>query len=226
MIVVTRDMDWERLMQALSLRGGWAFESCRDLSSLGQASRDRVLVIVDGTLFGGAPARGVAGLRERYASAAVVLALAEKEMSPESMTEALASGVDEVLGKEWPEAKIFARLSAVCDRALASEVRASADGGLKAEKRSHRAYVLARGRWKDLGLRPAEFALLWRLLAREGQAVSRAELLGALKSALNRDFEAETVARRALTLRKALRSWKGGKIESVRGGFYRLVAGC
>lgn len=223
MIVITRDANWERLMQALSLRGGWAFESRQELSSLGEASRDRVLVIVDGASFGGAQAHGVVGLRALYASAAIVLALTAEEMSPGSMNEALASGADEVLGKDWPEAKIFARLTAVCDRALASEVRTSADGGLKAERRSHRAYVLARGRWKDLGLSPAEFALLWRLLAREGQAVSREELLAALKSALNRDFEAETVARRALSLRKALSSWKG-ELESVRGGFYRLVS--
>ena len=161
--------------------------------------------------------------RSLYASAAVVVALTEKEMSPESMKEALASGADEVLGKEWVETKIFARLSVLCDQVLASEVRASADGALKAGKRSHRAYILAGGRWKDLRLHPAEFFVLWRLLEREGQAVSREELLVALKSALGRDFEAETVARHALSLRKALSVWKG-RLESVRGGFYRLVS--
>lgn len=206
-------------MQALSAQGGWAFESCQDLSAAERPSRDRVLVIVDGALLG----QGVAGLRGRYASAAIVLALSSAEMASEAMKEVLASGVDEVLGKDWPESKIFSRLSIVCDWTLAAEVRTSSDGGLKAEKRSHRGYVLARGRWKDLGLHPAEFSLLWRLLAREGQPVSREELLAALKSALNRDFEAETVARRALSLKKALASWKG-ELESVRGGFYRLVA--
>ena len=103
-------------------------------------------------------------------------------------------------------------------------MRVSFDGSLKAEQRSQRAYVLSRKRWKDLGLHPAEFSLLWRLLEREGQAVSREELLEALKSSLGRDFEAETVARRALSLRKALRTWKGGRVESVRGGFYQLVS--
>jgi len=218
LLVVTRDTDWERKLKALSVHGGWAFESCQTLSSLGKATRERVLVIVDS-----AEAREVAGLRALHATASVVLALAPSEMSPESLKEALASGVDEVLGKDWAEAKLFAKLSVFFDRALAADVRMSGDGTLKAEKRSHRAYVSVRNKWKDLKLHPAEFSLLWRLLEREGRSVSREELLRELKSALNRDFEAETVARRALTLRKALRSWKGGKIESVRGGFYRLV---
>lgn len=219
MLVVTRDADWQRRLQGLSARGGWAFEVCQELSSLERSSRDRVLVIIDGALLG----EGVAGLRARYASAAIVLALDSSEMTPESLKKSLASGVDEVLGKDWDEAKIFSRLRVVCDRALASEVRTSTDGCLKAEKRSHRGFVLSRGRWKDLGLHPAEFSLLWRLLAREGQAVSREELLAALKSSLNRDFEAETVARRMSSLRRALASWKG-ELESVRGGFYRLVS--
>ena len=222
MIVVTRDPAWWRLLESLCVRGGWDFESCRDLSALGKASRERGLVIVDGALFAGGHARGVVGLRARFASASFVLALSASEMSPGSMTEALVSGVDEVVGKGWAEAKIFALLSVLRDRALAAEVRASSDGRLKAEKRSRRAFVLARGRWKDLGLPPAEFALLWRLLKCETRAVSREELLAALRAALNRDFEAETVARRALSLRKALSCW-GGRLESVRGGFYRLV---
>lgn len=109
MIAVTRDLAWDRRLQALSFRGGWTFESCRDLASMGKASRERALIIVDGALFAGSHVRGVAGLRALYAPAAVVLALTEEEMSPESMKAALASGADEVLGKEWAEKKIFAR---------------------------------------------------------------------------------------------------------------------
>jgi len=222
MIVVTRDPSWESRLQAFARRGGWPCKSYRDLPALGRTSPEGALVVVDVSVFGGGLIRGVAGLRALCPSAAVVLALTDGEMSPESMKASLASGADEVLGKTWADERIFKRLSAFCDRALAAEARLSADGGLKAEKRSHRAYILARGRWKDLGLHPAEFALLWRLLEREGHSVSREELLAVLKSTLGRDFEAETVARRALSLRKALAGWKG-RLESVRGGFYRLV---
>ena len=218
MLVVTRDADWERRLRALAVRGGWALESCPALPSFVQSSRDRVLVILDG-----ADLREAAGLRVRHASATIILALTQDEMSPQSLKEAMSMGVDEVLGKDWAEERLFSRLSSFFDQALAAEVRVSSDGKLKAEKRSHRGYVLVRKSWKDLGLHPAEFVLLWRLLAREAQAVSREELLAALKSALSRDFEAETVARRALSLRKALRSWKG-TLESVRGGLYRLVS--
>lgn len=219
MLVVTRDADWELRLKALCVRGRWDFVSCRTIPAADQ-TRETVLVVVDNS-----HARSVGALRAHHSSASVVLALASSEMTADTLREALASGADEVLGKDWSDEKLRAKIAAYFDRALAADVRVSGDGTLKAELRSHRAYVSVRDKWKDLKLHPAEFALLWRLLAREGQAVSREELLGTLKSALNRDFEAETVARRALTLRKALRSWKGGKIESVRGGFYRLVLG-
>ena len=219
MLVVTHDEAWARRLKAFCVRGRWDFSSCRTIPAADK-TREAVLVVVDNSHM-----RSVGALRAHHAAASVVLALASSEMTAEGLREALASGADEVLGKDWSDEKLSAKISVFFDRALTADVRVSGDGSLKAEKRSHRAYVSVRDKWKDLKLHPAEFTLLWRLLAREGQAVSREELLRALKSALNRDFEAETVARRALALRKALRSWKGGKIESVRGGFYRLAAG-
>jgi DNA-binding response OmpR family regulator len=61
------------------------------------------------------------------------------------------------------------------------------------------------------------------LLQSEGDAVSRERLLDVLRQSAGREVEAETVSRRALSLRRALAPWKG-KIETVRGGFYRLVS--
>ena len=99
----------------------------------------------------------------------------------------------------------------------------SSDGALKAEFRAHRALVKTRGKWKDLALDAADFALLWRLLEREGEPVSREELGEALAEAAGQEREPGTVTRRLTALQKALSSWKG-RIETVRGGFYRLTS--
>ena len=114
-------------------------------------------------------------------------------------------------------------MSALRDEVLASAVRVSVDGALKAEKRSRRVFFLRRGRWEPLEVAAAEFALLWTLLSADGEAVSRESLLAALRQTAGRDVEAETVSRRALSLRRSLAPWKG-TIETVRGGFYRLVS--
>lgn len=222
MIAVTRDPAWESRLRSLAARRGWPCEFRAELSGLIEASSRRILVVADASLLDRKYSRAVAGLRARLPEVLVILALAEEEMSPDSLRNAMASGADEVIGKEWSDKRLSNILSAFFDGELAAEIKTSSDGGLRADRRSHRAHARLRGRWTDLELHPAEFSLLWRLLEREGQAVSREELLEALKSALGRDFEAETVARRVLSLRRALSVWRG-RLESVRGGFYRLV---
>lgn len=223
MIAVTRDAAWAARLRALAARGGGPFAAFDAPPSSRDASPDQPVVVLDKAAAGGSPARAVSGLRKLYPAARVALACAEAELGVDGIAAGLASGADEVLAKSWPDARLAARLSALRDAALAEAVRVSADGALKAELRSRRAFVKSRARWTELPLPAAEFALLWALLGAGDAPAPRALLLDALRSASGREVEIETVARRALSLRRALAPWKG-TVESVRGGFYRLAS--
>ena len=224
MIAVSRDALWIERLRAAAARGGWEFSAVgADFVDQDRGASTRALLVVDRAAVRGALGRAVAGLRERFPHARIALAFSEAELGADGVAAGLASGADEVIAKSWPDERLFGRLSALRDEVLASAVRVSADGELKAEKRSRRVLHLRRGRWQALAVAAAEFALLWELLSLEGEAVSRERLLGALREAAGREVEAETVSRRALSLRRALAPWKG-KIETVRGGFYRLVS--
>jgi DNA-binding response OmpR family regulator len=223
MLVLSRDVAWIERLRRLAERGGWPVEASDKLAARDLSGPDRALVVLDRALAGAAPARAVAALRGAFATAAIVLACAEVELGADAVAAALSSGADDTIVKSWPDARLSARLSSLRDGALAAEVRASADGALKIDRRSRRAFVRAGGRWSALALTAPDFELLWRLLVREGEEVSRAELLHALKTAFGREVEVETVSRRVLALRRVLKTWKG-RIESVRGGRYRLVS--
>ncbi|MBI3289645.1 MAG: response regulator transcription factor [Elusimicrobia bacterium] len=220
MLVISRDARWLGRLQALAERGSWPFEARAALPGL--AGSERALAVLDRGLAGALPAKAIAALRALYPGAAVALALDDGDMSPDAMTLALGCGADEVLGKSWPNEKLSKRLADLRDRSLSLQSRVSADGTLKAERRAHRALVRARGRWSEVILDAGSFAMLWLLMERDGQPVSRAHLSGALSAAVGRELEAGTLMRRMAGLKKALSSWRG-RIVSVRGGLYRLV---
>jgi len=208
----------------MARRGSWPFEARAALPAPGRTPpQERAVVVLDRGLAGAAPAKAVAALRMLYSGAAVALAFNASEMDHDGVTAAVSCGADEVFGKFWPDAKIALRLAALRDRSLSAQARVSADGALKAEKRAHRALLKFRGRWKEVALDAGGFALLWRLLEREGSPVSREELGAALAAAAGREYDAGTVTRRLAALKKALAPWPGA-IESARGGLYRLVS--
>jgi len=220
MISLSRDAAWAERLRRLAARGGWPFSSSERASS-DDAAAD-VMIVLDQAAADGPLARAVAGLRARFPAAQIVAAFSEAEFAGAGAAAGVGCGADEVVLKSWADARLFSRLSSVRDAGLAAAVRISSDGGLKVEHRSRRAYVLRRGRWATVEMPAAEFALLWTLLSVEGAPVSREELVGVLRRTAGREVEAETVSRRALSLRRALAPWKG-TIETVRGGFYRLV---
>jgi DNA-binding response OmpR family regulator len=224
MIAVSRDVEWIARLRAAAARGGWQFAAVgTDSVPEGSGAPGRELLVVDRAAVRGALGREVAGLRARFPAAHIALCFSADEFGADGVAAGLVSGADEVIAKSWSDERLFARLSALRDVDLASEVHVSVDGELKAEKRSRRVFHLRRGRWVPLEVAAAEFALLWALLQSEGDAVSRERLLDVLRQSAGREVEAETVSRRALSLRRALAPWKG-KIETVRGGFYRLVS--
>lgn len=224
MLVLSRDGAWLARLEVLAARGGWPFEARAAVPAPGRAAgTECALAVLDRALAGAALGKAVSALRALYPAAAVVLAFDEGEMGHEAVLAAVSCGSDDVLGKAWADGKLGARLAALRDRALAAQARVSADGALRAERRAHRALVKARGRWKELALDAGAFALLWRLLEREGEAVTRDELGSALAEAAGREREAGTVARRVAALRKALAPW-AGRIESARGGLYLLAS--
>jgi DNA-binding response OmpR family regulator len=221
MLVLSRDAAWIERLVGLTRRGGWTVEARVDLPTRREAPAERALIVLDRALAGASPARAVSVLRAEYEMAAVVLACAEDELGPASMAAALSSGADDMVSKSWTDGRLLERLSVLRDGALASEVRVSSDGALKVDRRARRAFVRARGRWTALELSAQDLELLWRLLGGEGQEIERAELVHALRSAFGREVEVETVSRRILALRRALKPWPGS-LESVRGGRYRL----
>ncbi len=224
MLVLSRDGAWLMRLESLADRGGWPFEACAALPAPGRTPPpERALIVLDRAIAGAVPLKAVAALRALYPIAAIVLVIDESEMGHDGVMLAVSCGADEVLGKHWLDAKIALRLAGLRDRTLASHARHSADGALKAERRAHRAQLKIRGRWKDLALDAGGFALLWCLLEREGQSVSRAELGAALAAAAGRELDGGTVARRLAALKKDLAGWTGS-IESARGGLYRLVS--
>lgn len=223
MFAISRDAVWLSRLTRLAERGGWSFTARAVVPFPGrQPSLEAAVVAIDRGLAGAMPARTVAALRVLYPAAAVALVFEDSDMGSEAMSVVVSAGADEVLGKSWPDVKISVRLAALRDRALGAWTRISADGGLKAERRSHRALVLVRGQWQEAKLDAGGFALLWCLMGGSGALVSRADLKSALAAALGRELEAGTMLRRLAALQKALAHWPG-KIESVRGGFYRLA---
>jgi DNA-binding response OmpR family regulator len=220
MISLSRDAAWAERLRRFAARGGWPFAGSERASD--DAAAERAVIVLDRAAADGPLPRAVAGLRARFPDAQIVVAFSEDEFGAAGAAAGVDSGADEVVLKSWADARLFARLSSARDAGLAAAVRVSSDGGLKAEHRSRRVFVLRRGRWATLDVPAAEFALLWTLLSVEGAPVSRERLLDVLRRAAGREVEAETVSRRALSLRRALSPWKG-RIETVRGGFYRLV---
>lgn len=221
MIAISQDEKWLARLSAAAARGGWNFVAANSSADL--ADQSRALLVLDRAASRGALARDVAALRSRFPMARIALACADEELGADGIAAGLASGADEVIAKSWTDARLFARLAAL--RAAAEEEQAlvSADGLLKADHRSRRVHLLSRRSWKELPVAAPDFAFLWTLLRVEGRAVSRETLLDAVRGAIGREVEAETVSRRALSLRRALAPWKG-KIETVRGGSYRLLS--
>jgi DNA-binding response OmpR family regulator len=221
LIAISTDEKWLARLSAAAVQGCWAFEAAESGADL--PDQARALVVLDRGSVRGAEARAVAGLRARFPSSRIALACSEAELGADGIAAGLASGADEVINKSWTDERLFARLASL--RAAAEEKQAlvSADGLLKADHRSRRVHLRARRSWKELPIAPPDFAFLWTLLRVEGRAVSREALLDAVREAIGRDVEAETVSRRALSLRRALAPWKG-KIETVRGGAYRLLS--
>jgi DNA-binding response OmpR family regulator len=224
MLVLSRDGAWVARLESFARRGAWPFEARAVLPSSGRTPPpERALVVLDRVLAGAVPAKTISGMRALYPSASIVLAFDAREMDHDAVSAAVTCGADEVFGKSWPDEKIARRLASLRDHSLASQTRLSADGALKAERRAHRAHIKVRGHWKELALDAGGFAILWRLLEREGEVVTRAELGAALAAAAGREHEPGTVVRRLAALKKALAPW-AGRIESGRGGLYRLTS--
>lgn len=223
MIAITRDDAWSERLRRATARGGWPFVRTDRVPGPGSATPEHVLVVLDRGAVEGPLSRAVSALRGLLPAAVVVLSFSETELDADGASVAVSSGADEVLVKSWADEKMFSRLAAARDAGLAAAVRVSADGGLKAEMRSHRVFARSRGRWTELAIPAADFPLLWLLMSSEDSPVSRESMLDALCEAAGREVEIETVARRVLSLRRGLAPWKG-KIETVRGGYYRLVS--
>ncbi|PIR15859.1 MAG: hypothetical protein COV48_12035 [Elusimicrobia bacterium CG11_big_fil_rev_8_21_14_0_20_64_6] len=222
MIVLSRDGEWLRRLERLALRGGWPFEARGVVPLTGLAAPpEMALAVLDRSLAGAVPRNTVLTLRSLYPGTAIILSFAASEMNQDAVADAVSCGVDELLAKSWSDVKISRMLASLRDRALASQTQISADGALKAERRAHRAHIKSRGRWRELPLDAGGFALLWRLLEREGEALSRAELGTVLAGVLGRELEPASVSRRLAVLKKMLSSW-GGRLESGRGGQYLL----
>ncbi len=224
MLVLSRDGAWLTRLELMARRGGWPFEARAALPAAGRTPPpERALAVLDRALAGAIPGKAVLALRALYPGVAIVVSFDASELDCDGVSAAVSCGADEVVGKAWPDAKLSLRLGALRDRSLFSMTRLSADGALKAERRAHRVHVKSRGRWRELALDAGSFALLWRLLEREGERVSRAALGDALAAATGREREAATVSRRLAALKKALAPWGGG-IETARGGLYRLAS--
>ncbi len=224
MLVLSRDGAWLARLEAVAARGGWTFEVRTALPSPGRTPPpERALAVIDRSLAGASPSRAVAALRALYPWAAVVLVCDDHEMDPTSMTTIVQCGADEVVGKKWTDDRLASRFGSLRDRAMASQARVTVDGSLMADRRAHRALLREKKGWKELKLDASAFALLWRLLEREGEPVTRAALSAALAEATGKERENGTLARRISTLKKALEKWPG-KLESARGGVYRLVS--
>lgn len=217
MIVISRDGAWLARLELIAERGGWPFEARAALPSAGRTPPpERALAVLDRALAGAAPAKAVAALRAIYPTAAIVLACDQGELKDAAAL--VVCGADEILDKTWSSERLATKLMPLHDRALASQKRVSADGKLKAERRSHRAMVLSRGKWKEAPLDAAGFALLWRLLEREGDTVTRDELGAAIASATGRERDPGTVARRMTALKKSIAAWRG-TISAKRGAY-------
>lgn len=224
MLVLSHDGAWLARLERLAVSGGWPFEARAAIPAPGRTPPpERALAVLDRGLAGQAPAKAVSALRALYPGIAIVLSFDAGELDHDSVTAAVSCGADEVVGKSWTDDKLAAKLAVLRDRSLFSQTRLSADGALKAERRAHRVHVKARGRWKEVVLDAGGFALLWRLLEREGVPVSRSELGESLAAAAGRELEAGTVTRRLAALKKALAAWSGD-IEIARGGLYRIVS--
>lgn len=221
MIAITRDSSWAQRLDRLALQGGWPFAATDILPVVrGSSPIERAIIVLDLALAGSSLSRAIRALRGLYPGAKVILACADGELGVDGAGAGVASGADDVIAKSWSDKKVGAILAVFRDADLVGE-RVSRDGNLKADLRSRRACLRARGRWAELPLATAEFSLLSVLLAREGETVSREGLLVAVGHELGREMELETVARRILSLRRCLAAWKG-RIETVRGGFYKL----
>lgn len=222
MLVLSRDGAWLLRLEILAGRGGWSFEARAALPALRLTPPpERALAVLDRGLAGAVPAKAVSALRDLYPGVAIVLVF--DVMDHDMVTLAVSCGADEVLIKSWTDAKLLLKLAALRDRSLAAQERFSADGALRVERRAHRVLIKSRGRWKEVVLDAGGFALLWRLLEREGEDVSRGELSAALSSATGREREVGTVSRRLAAIKKALVLWPGA-IESACVGQYRLVS--
>jgi DNA-binding response OmpR family regulator len=96
-------------------------------------------------------------------------------------------------------------------------------GGIRADKRSRRAYVRRGKSWKETpALRAREFELLWVLLSHAGAPVERETLLKALWDGDLKE-EPSAVDRQVGALRKKLGK-EGARIASVYGRGYQLTA--
>jgi DNA-binding response OmpR family regulator len=224
MLVLSRDGAWLSRLEAIARRGGWPFVACAVLPVSGRAHPpERVIAVLDRALAGAVPKKAVEAFRVLYPGVAIVLAFDASEMHHDAVADAVSCGADEVLAKSWSDEKLSPKLAVLRDRSLAAQFRLSTDGALRAELRAHRALIRSRGRWKEIALDGGSFALLWLLLEREGDAVSRAELSAALAAATGRELETGTITRRLAALRKAISSWPGD-IETARGGLYRIAS--
>lgn len=224
MIVFSKDDDWVDKLRRIAVPGAMALSVHRRLARVGEphASEGR-LVVLDREIAGAAPARIVQDMRALFPAAFVVIACADHELSSDAMPLMLSSGADDFVGKTWPDAKLLGRFRSLSERALLAAVRESRDGSLRLELRSHRALLGDKKNRVEIFLPAAEFALLWRLLGRQTEAVARAELLEVLRAAVGREVETEALSRRMRSLQRSLSAWKSGRLETVRGGYYRLA---
>ena len=222
MLAVSRDADWIARLRRAAERGGWPFEARPALD--GRLPPEFSVVVLDRGALGASPAKAVAAAREAWPAAVVVLSCSDEDLAPAKVDDCVRSGADEMAQKSWSDVRLYERLASLRDRALRGAVRVAPGSALKAEKRSRRAFVLKRGRWSDLRLGPGEFALLWRLLQSPQAPVSRDQLLDELEAVLGRELDAGSVARRVLSLRRALKPWPGSLV-AAGGGRYRLTPG-
>lgn len=212
------------LMKTFLVSAGYTVRAFENGDELLRACADRLpdLVILDVMMPGTDGLSVCAALRAR--SPALPLLIVSAKDDPYDRVTGLSVGSDDYMVKPFLPLELVARVKALLRRAAANErpkeEPALTFGALTLDKARRTAALGGR----ELLLTPTEFAFFAYMIAQNGRAVSRKELLDALWAM---DFETDTRAADDLVkrLRKKLRGAGGEvEIETVWGYGFRLAA--
>jgi DNA-binding response OmpR family regulator len=166
----------------------------------------------------------VAAVHRRFPGCPLVVAVSE--LSASRLAAVLAAGVDGVLAKDLPAARLCARLKTFARRGAASargRALVSPRGDLRLEPGRSRLDVRRRGTWRPgPQLSPTQGALLKLFLEHPGRILDRVFLLESVWGRRSGSVNPETLDKHVAALRRAL-SAAGRAIATVHGHGYRLI---